>query len=128
MTAGGRATIGLPVTTIRFGTEDFTFHNVRRCARGVADYLMEQGSAERGVVVAHDRRFASEHFARACIEVLAAHGLRVVEKFFDSWLGYSRTSSVSKPGVPEFDGLRDQMVGETRGRLFGALAATCTRG
>jgi phosphomannomutase len=72
------------VTTIRFGTdgwraaiaEDFTFHNVRRCARGVADYLMEQGTADRGVVVAHDRRFASEHFARACIEVLAAHGIR----------------------------------------------------
>ncbi len=41
-------------------------------------------------------------------------GLRVVEKFFDSWLGYGRTSSVSKPGVAEFDGLRDQMVGEAR--------------
>jgi hypothetical protein len=41
-------------------------------------------------------------------------GLRVVERFFDSWLGYGRTSSISKPGVPEFDGLRDQMVGETR--------------
>jgi phosphomannomutase len=72
------------VTTIRFGTdgwraaiaEDFTFHNVRRCARGVADYLVERGAADRGVVVAHDRRFASEHFARACVEVLAAHGIR----------------------------------------------------
>jgi len=72
------------VTTIRFGTdgwraaigEDFTFQNVRRCARGVADYLGDQGTAERGVVVAHDRRFASEHFARACVEVLAAHGIR----------------------------------------------------
>jgi len=72
------------VTTIRFGTdgwraaiaEDFTFHNVRRCARGVADFLHDQGTAERGVVVAHDRRFASEHFARACVEVLAAHGIR----------------------------------------------------
>ena len=55
------------MTTIRFGTdgwraaiaEDYTFHNVRRCARGVADYLTEQGTADRGVVVAHDRRFAS---------------------------------------------------------------------
>ena len=72
------------MTTIRFGTdgwraaiaEDFTFHNVRRCARGVADYLQEQGTSDRGVVVAHDRRFASEHFARACVEVLAAHGIR----------------------------------------------------
>jgi phosphomannomutase len=72
------------VTKIKFGTdgwraaiaEDYTFHNVRRCARGVAEYLQEQGTAERGVVVAHDRRFASEHFARACVEVLAAHGIR----------------------------------------------------
>jgi phosphomannomutase len=72
------------MTKIKFGTdgwraaiaEDYTFHNVRRCARGVAEYLTEKGAADRGVVVAHDRRFASEHFARACVEVLAAHGIR----------------------------------------------------
>ena len=72
------------MTKIKFGTdgwraaiaEDFTFHNVRRCVRGVAEYLAEQGTADRGVVVCHDRRFASEHFARACVEVLAAHGIR----------------------------------------------------
>jgi phosphomannomutase len=76
---------GVPnlVTRIKFGTdgwraaiaEDYTFHNVRRCARGVAEYLQQNGGAERGVVVAHDRRFASEHFARACVEVLAAHDI-----------------------------------------------------
>jgi phosphomannomutase len=72
------------VTTIRFGTdgwraaiaEDYTFHNVRRCARAVAEFLAETGTADRGVVVCHDRRFASEHFARACVEVLAAHEIR----------------------------------------------------
>jgi len=72
------------VTKIKFGTdgwraaiaEDYTFHNVRRCARGVAEYLHETGAAGRGVVVCHDRRFASEHFARACVEVLAAHDIR----------------------------------------------------
>src|SRR5439155_8448847 len=53
----------------------FTFHNVRRCARGVAEYLQAQGTADRGVVVCHDRRFASEYFAQACVEVLAAHGI-----------------------------------------------------
>jgi phosphomannomutase len=71
------------VTKIKFGTdgwraaiaEDYTFHNVRRCARGVAEYLGENGTADRGVVVAHDRRFASEFFARACVEVLAAHDI-----------------------------------------------------
>jgi phosphomannomutase len=72
------------VTKIKFGTdgwraaiaEDYTFHNVRRCARGVAEYLQQAGGADRGVVVCHDRRFASEHFARACVEVLAAHDIR----------------------------------------------------
>jgi phosphomannomutase len=72
------------MTRIKFGTdgwraaiaEDFTFHNVRRCARGVAEYLAAEGTADRGVVVCHDRRFASEHFARACVEVLAAHDIR----------------------------------------------------
>ena len=72
------------MTRIKFGTdgwraaiaEDFTFHNVRRCARGVAEYLAAEGTADRGVVVCHDRRFASEHFARACVEVLAAHEIK----------------------------------------------------
>ncbi len=72
------------MTKIKFGTdgwraaiaEDYTFHNVRRCARGVAEYLHQNGAADRGVVVCWDRRFASEHFARACVEVLAAHDIR----------------------------------------------------
>ncbi|HEY7332690.1 MAG TPA: phosphoglucomutase/phosphomannomutase family protein, partial [Candidatus Limnocylindria bacterium] len=72
------------MTKIKFGTdgwraaiaEDYTFHNVRRCARGVAEYLHSIGSEDRGVVICHDRRFASEHFARACVEVLAAHEIR----------------------------------------------------
>ena len=46
--------------------------------------------------------------------LISPNGLRVVEKFFDSWLGYGRASGISKPGVAEFGGLRDQMVGEAR--------------
>jgi hypothetical protein len=61
--------------------------------------------------------------AKARELLMTDDGLRVVEKFFDSWLGYGRTSSVSKPGVPEFDGLRDQMVGETR-RFLGQVVVT----
>lgn len=72
------------MSRIKFGTdgwraaiaEDYTFHNVRRCARGVAEYLASLGTGDRGVVVCHDRRFASEYFAAACVEVLAAHGIR----------------------------------------------------
>ncbi len=72
-------------TTIVFGTDgwrakvadDFTFENVRRCADGVARYVVERGAQAQGVVVAFDRRFASEHFAAAAAEVLLAHDIPV---------------------------------------------------
>ncbi|HEY7524477.1 MAG TPA: hypothetical protein VH720_12575 [Candidatus Limnocylindrales bacterium] len=72
-------------TTIVFGTDgwrarvadDFTFENVRRCADGVARYVVEAGQQARGVVVAYDRRFASEHFAMAAAEVVLAHDIPV---------------------------------------------------
>jgi phosphomannomutase len=72
-------------TTIVFGTDgwrakiadDYTFENVRRCADGVARYVVERGEQARGVVVAYDRRFASEHFAAAAAEVLLAHDIPV---------------------------------------------------
>lgn len=46
--------------------------------------------------------------------LLTEPGLATLERFFDGWLGYGRTSSVTKPNVPEFAGLRDQMVSEAR--------------
>jgi phosphomannomutase len=72
-------------TRIVFGTdgwrariaEDYTFENVRRCADGVARYVVEKGEEAKGVVVAYDRRFASEHFAAAAAEVLLAHDIKV---------------------------------------------------
>jgi phosphomannomutase len=72
-------------TSIVFGTDgwrariadEFTFDNVRRCADGVAHYVAEQGAIAKGVVVAFDRRFASEHFAAAAAEVLLAHDIPV---------------------------------------------------
>jgi phosphomannomutase len=74
-----------PPTAIVFGTdgwrariaEDFTFDNVRRCADGVARYVLGRGEREKGVVIAYDRRFASEHFAIAAAEVLLAHDIPV---------------------------------------------------
>ncbi len=73
------------MTEIVFGTdgwrariaEDFTFDNVRRCADGVAEYVASRGETAKGVVVAYDRRFASEHFARAAAEVLLARDIPV---------------------------------------------------
>ncbi|MGZ3641918.1 MAG: hypothetical protein ACXVAI_06615 [Candidatus Limnocylindrales bacterium] len=72
-------------TQIVFGTDgwrariadDFTFVNVRRCADGVARYVVGRGEQAKGVVLAYDRRFASEGFAMAAAEVLLAHDIPV---------------------------------------------------
>ena len=77
---------GAPPTSIIFGTDgwrarvadEFTFDNVRRCADGVAQYVIDEGAAARGVVVAFDRRFASEHFAAAAAEILLARDIPVI--------------------------------------------------
>ncbi len=57
--------------------DDYTFESVRRCADGVAEQVEGRGEAAKGVVIAFDRRFASEHFAAAAAEVLAARGIPV---------------------------------------------------
>jgi alpha-D-glucose phosphate-specific phosphoglucomutase len=71
--------------SIKFGTDgwraiiaqDFTFDNVRVCAQGVASYLKDSGLARRGLLVGYDTRFASEDFAAATAEVVAANGIKV---------------------------------------------------
>ena len=57
--------------------DEFTFDNVRRCADGVARFVIGKGEQSKGVVIAYDRRFASEHFATAAAEVILAHGIPV---------------------------------------------------
>ncbi|MEA2631424.1 MAG: hypothetical protein QOE66_1643 [Chloroflexota bacterium] len=72
-------------TTIVFGTDgwrariadEFTYDNVRRCADGVAAYVADRGESAKGVVIAYDRRFSSEHFAMAAAEVLVARDIPV---------------------------------------------------
>lgn len=71
--------------TIKFGTdgwrgviaEDYTFDNVRRATQGFASYLLSGGRKPGSIVVGHDKRFDSEHFAAAVAEVLAANGIHV---------------------------------------------------
>lgn len=71
---------------IRFGTdgwrgriaEDYTFENVRRVSQGFSSYLQSQGFGGDRVIIGYDQRFASEHFARAAAEVIAANGFRVL--------------------------------------------------
>ncbi|MEK7282043.1 MAG: phosphoglucomutase/phosphomannomutase family protein, partial [Chloroflexota bacterium] len=70
---------------IRFGTDgwrgiiaqDYTFDNVRLCAQGVASYINRAGLKGRGLVIGYDTRFASEDFAAAAAEVVAANGIKV---------------------------------------------------
>ena len=70
---------------IKFGTdgwrgqiaEDYTFANVRRCAQGFSEYLLQRGFQGEWVVVGYDKRFLSENFAGAVAEVLAANGFGV---------------------------------------------------
>ncbi|HEY8172623.1 MAG TPA: phosphoglucomutase/phosphomannomutase family protein, partial [Dehalococcoidia bacterium] len=74
-----------PPTFIKFGTdgwraiigEDYTFDNVRACAASVALYLKKHSLDGRGLIVGYDARFASENFAIAVAEVVAAHGIKV---------------------------------------------------
>jgi len=75
-----------PAPPIVFGTDgwrariadEYTYDAVRRCAEGVAQYVNDEGSTARGVVVGYDRRFASEHFAQSAAEVLLAHDVPVI--------------------------------------------------
>ncbi len=72
-------------TQIKFGTdgwrgiiaEDYTFENVRRCAHGMAQYLIATKQTTRGLVIGYDTRFEAELFAQAVAEVIAAHGIKV---------------------------------------------------
>lgn len=70
---------------IRFGTDgwrgviarEFTFDNLSMVAQATMDYFMEQGLADRGLVVGYDRRFLSRQFAERTAEVAAGNGIRV---------------------------------------------------
>lgn len=77
-------TTARPAIPIKFGTDgwrgaiaaDYTFDNVRVVAQATAAYLKQQGQGGDGLIVGYDMRFASEFFAAAVAEVLAANGIR----------------------------------------------------
>jgi alpha-D-glucose phosphate-specific phosphoglucomutase len=64
-TSGWRARIG----------ETYTFANVRRLTRAIAEHLRESGEAGQGAVVGYDTRFLSEDFAAAAAGTLAQAGV-----------------------------------------------------
>lgn len=65
------------------GPDGINDETIRFAAAGVADWLKKAGTAKTspdapcGVVVAHDTRHGSAHFARLTAEVLAGHGIPV---------------------------------------------------
>lgn len=74
-----------PISPIKFGTDGwrapiadtYTFANVRVVAQATANYLHANNQAGQGLIVGYDMRFASEFFAAAAAEVLAANGIKV---------------------------------------------------
>lgn len=70
---------------VRFGTDgwraviadDFTHANVRVASQAIASYVCDLEDPRRGVCIAYDTRFGSEHFARTAAETLAAAGIPV---------------------------------------------------
>ena len=70
---------------ITFGTdgwrgvisEDYTFNNVRLVSEAYANYIIERGEADKGIVVGFDARFLSEEYAKDCAAVLSDKGIKV---------------------------------------------------
>jgi len=76
----------MPTSQIKFGTDgwraviadDFTFANVRIAAEAVAAYIHAKEDPAKGLCIGYDTRFGSKAFARACAEVVAATGIKVL--------------------------------------------------
>jgi phosphomannomutase len=72
-------------SAIKFGTDgwraiiadDFTFENVRRVSRAIANYIHRHEDPAKGVLLAYDTRFGSRRFAEVAAEQLADAGLQV---------------------------------------------------
>ena len=70
---------------VKFGTDgwrgliadDFTYANVRVAARAIANYVLANEDAARGVCIGWDTRFGSRTFAGLVAEVLASAGIPV---------------------------------------------------
>ncbi len=69
-------------SSMAMGPGRMNVHTVARATRGLADLVLREGGAERGVVIAYDSRHNSALFSRVAAEVLAAAGIRVY--LFDS--------------------------------------------
>lgn len=68
-TAGLRGIIGA-------GINRMNIYVVRRATQGLADYIIKQGAADKGVAIAYDSRHMSPEFAMEAAMTLAANGIK----------------------------------------------------
>ncbi|NLG02446.1 MAG: phospho-sugar mutase, partial [Clostridia bacterium] len=68
-TGGLRGVIGA-------GTNRMNLYTVRKATQGLANYIMNQGAADKGVAIAYDSRMMSPEFADEAALCLAANGIK----------------------------------------------------
>nr|MBQ8253428.1 phospho-sugar mutase [Lachnospiraceae bacterium] len=68
-TGGLRGVIGA-------GTNRMNFYTVRKATQGLANYILKQGSGDKGVAIAYDSRRFSPEFAKEAALCLCANGIK----------------------------------------------------
>jgi len=68
-TGGLRGVIGA-------GTNRMNIYTVRKATQGLANYILKQGTREKGVAIAYDSRFMSPEFAQEAALCLAANEIK----------------------------------------------------
>lgn len=58
------------------GTNRMNRYTVRKATQGLADYIIGEGAADKGIAIAYDSRNKSEDFARETALCMAANGIR----------------------------------------------------
>lgn len=58
------------------GTNRMNIYTVRKATQGLANYILKQGGAKRGVAIAYDSRFMSPEFADEAALCMAANGIK----------------------------------------------------
>ena len=74
-TGGLRGVIGA-------GTNRMNIYTVRKASQGLANYILKQGGADRGIAIAYDSRRMSPEFAEVTALCMAANGIKAY--VFDS--------------------------------------------
>ena len=68
-TGGMRGVVGA-------GTNRMNIYTVRKATQGLADYILEQGTQDKGVAISFDNRHMSAKFAEVTALCLAANGIK----------------------------------------------------